>query len=180
MHNNCVMYIVAVQLYFGQFDGCFVYWCSYSVLWVILHSYKLKIPRSRAEQCRCNNMRLTESKNTRSEQLLLMPTEQLAENGCQENSWMDWNVRRPGWYFGYEISKWEMERGNWGGRERHWSTRIVDEEIATFRALTVTTLPPKQLKVCTHPNHVFLPQDMNLAIWKQLPTAMLLNCWSGT
>ena len=84
-----------------------------------------------AEQCRCNNMRLTESKNTRSEQLLLMPTEQLAENGCQENSWMDWNVRRPGWYFGYEISKWEMERGNWGGRERHWSTRIVDEEIAT-------------------------------------------------
>ena len=27
--HNYIMYIVAMQLYFGQLDGCLEYWCSY-------------------------------------------------------------------------------------------------------------------------------------------------------
>ena len=38
-------------------------------------------------QCRCDNVRLTESRNARTEQLLVVPTESLTtENGCQESS----------------------------------------------------------------------------------------------
>jgi len=50
-------------------------------------------------QCRCDDTRLTESGDTRSKQLLMMPTELLLTNGecrfCQKNSWMDRNIECP-------------------------------------------------------------------------------------
>jgi len=53
-------------------------------------------------QCRCDDSRLTKSGDTRSEQLLVMPTEtvRVAINqqrmaSYQESSWVDQNVEHP-------------------------------------------------------------------------------------
>jgi len=69
MHSNYVTYVVAMQLYLDQLDDCFEFWCSYYE-W---HSCEFEILRSRGNV----DARITESGNARSEQLFVMPTEQL-------------------------------------------------------------------------------------------------------
>jgi len=59
--NSYVTYIISTQLYSGQLDSCFE------------HRYKFEILRSRGNE----DTRLTKSRNARSEQLLMMPNEQL-------------------------------------------------------------------------------------------------------
>ena len=60
---------------------------------------QFETPRSRGNV----DPRLTENRNTRSQQLLVMPTVQLTtENGSQENTWMDKNLWRHSWFFGHE------------------------------------------------------------------------------
>ena len=69
VHNNYIMYTVAMQLHLDRLDDCFEFWCSYYE-W---HSYEFEILRSRSNV----DVRITESGNARSEQLFVMPTEQL-------------------------------------------------------------------------------------------------------
>jgi len=55
-------------------------------------------------QHRRNNARLTESGDTKSKQLLVVPTESLTNREwCQKSSWVDQNVEGPAG-FRYEIS----------------------------------------------------------------------------
>jgi len=49
-------------------------------------SYEFEIDTKKQRQHSHNTARLTESGNTRSEQLLVVPTELLTENGCHGSS----------------------------------------------------------------------------------------------
>jgi len=99
-------HIVAMWLYFDQIvsDGCFEYPSTMSSLaqLQVRHSEKQR-------QCRCNDMK-TESRNTRSEQLFVIPTEPLT-------NW-EWlpgellvvrNGQRPSWLLDmkYQTCSWK-------------------------------------------------------------------------
>ena len=58
---------------FGSLDGCFV-----QLVWVVQHSYEFEMDTEKQRQRRHDNARLTKSRNARSEQLLVMPTELLS------------------------------------------------------------------------------------------------------
>ena len=67
MCNNYATYIVICDFTVVNISSCL-----YSVVW---HSYKFKIDTEKQRWHRHDNARLTKSRNARSEQLLVMPTE---------------------------------------------------------------------------------------------------------
>jgi len=64
-----------------------------------LHSYEFEMDTEKQRQSRCDDTRLTESGNARSEQLLVMPTELLSNR-----EWLPGELlsglerRRRGWF----------------------------------------------------------------------------------
>ena len=65
-------------------------------------------------QCRCGDARLTENRNAKSKQLLMLPTEQLTDwEWLPESPWVDGNVQRPGCFF------FEVKYQTYSPRVRH-------------------------------------------------------------
>jgi len=62
-----------LQLYFDQINSCSEYWVATMSSLAQLRVQATKTQR----QSRHNNAKLTETRNSRSKQLLVMPTEQL-------------------------------------------------------------------------------------------------------
>jgi len=64
-----------------------------------LASYEFEMDTEKKRQCRCNDMRLTESGNARSEQLLVMPTESLINREWLPGELLSGSeCQRPGWF----------------------------------------------------------------------------------
>ena len=87
MRNKYVAYIVAMRLYFSQLWTAAL---STGVATVGNLTQLLVWDTEKQRQHRCNNTSLTESGNTSSKQLLMMP---------------NLNILRPSYFFRYEISE---------------------------------------------------------------------------
>ena len=90
-----VTYIVAMQFYFDQVNSCFEYWVATMSSLAHLRVWVTEKQRQR----RCNNAKLTETRNARCKWLLVMPTQ-------QQTDWEWLPGESPGmfkgWLFRYE------------------------------------------------------------------------------
>ena len=79
LHNNYITYIAAIWLDFIWLWQSRLLLCVSTCTMSRLASYECKIDTEKQRQCRRNDARLTKSRNARSEQLLVMPTESLTD-----------------------------------------------------------------------------------------------------
>ena len=112
-YNFCIRWFVHLLSHAPYIMSCTLLPCNYTLLGLTAalsagvatksSLAQLCVRDAKKRQHRCDDARLTKSRNGKSKHLLVIPTESLtySENSFQESSLVDQNVQRPG-CFRYE------------------------------------------------------------------------------